>query len=40
MRLGCILVVIGVLFAFSPAYIHRTSTLMRMNAIIVSWNEF
>ena len=40
MRLGCILVLIGVLFAFSRAYIHHTSTLMRLNGIKVTWNEF
>ena len=40
MRLRCILVLIGVLFASSRAYIHHTSTLMRMNAIKVNWNEF
>ena len=32
MRLGCILVLIGVLFASSRAYIQHTSPLMRMNA--------
>ena len=40
MRLGCSLVLIGVLFASSRAYIHYTSTLMRLNAIKVTWNEF
>ena len=40
MRLGHILVLIGVLFAFSRAYIHRTSTLMRLNAIKLTCNEF
>ena len=57
MRLGCILVLIGVLFASSRAYIHHkitviigvlfastrayihhTSTIMRINAIKVTWN--
>ena len=40
MRLYCILVLIGVLFAFSRAYFHRTSTLIRLNAIKITWNEF
>ena len=40
MRLGCILVLIGVLFASSRADIHHISTLMRMNAIKVKWNVF
>ena len=28
------------LFASSRAYIHHTSTLMRLNAIKVTWNKF
>ena len=38
MRLGCILVLIGVLFASSRANIHHISTLM-LNAIEVTLNE-
>ena len=40
MRLGRILVLIGVLIASSRAYIHHICTLMRLNAIKVTWNEF
>ena len=40
MRLRRILVLIVVLSASPRAYIHRTSTLMRLNAIKVTWNEF
>ena len=40
MRLGFILVLSGVLFASSRDYIHHISTLMRLNAIKVTWNEF
>ena len=40
MRLGCILVLIRVLFASSRAYIHHINPLTRLNAIIVTWNEF
>ena len=40
MSLGCIFVLIGVLFASSRSYIHHISTLMRLNAIKVTSNEF
>ena len=40
MRLGCILVLIGVLFASLRPYIHHRSTLIQLNGIIVTWNEF
>ena len=40
MRLDCILVLIGVLFASSRDYIHHISSLMRMNVVNVAWNEF
>ena len=40
MILGCILVIIGVLFASSRSYIHPISILMQMNAIKVTENEF
>ena len=40
MRLDRILVLYGVLFASSRAYIHHTSKPMRLNAIKVTWNEF
>ena len=40
MCFGCILVLIGVLFASLRAYIYHTSTLMRLNAIKFTWNEF
>ena len=40
MHLGCILVLIGVLFTSSHAYIHHTTTIMRLNGIKVTWNEF
>ena len=40
MRLGYILILIGVLFASSRAYIRHMSTLMRLNAIKVTWNVF
>ena len=40
MRLGCIFVLIEVLFASSRDYIHHICTLMRINAIKVTWNVF
>ena len=40
MSLCCILVLIGMLFATSRAYVHHISTLMRLNAIKVNWNKF
>ena len=40
MRVGFILLLIWVLFASSRTYIHHTSTLIWLNAIKVTWNEF